>query len=47
MDGWRVILIDRYDNKELRRLESFRQYRLNTFFNHSLNERNIPEREYE
>ena len=43
MDEWRVTLIDRADNrKELRRRESFWQYKLNTFFLHGLNERNVP-----
>ena len=43
MDDWRVTLIDRADNrKELRRRESFWQYKLNTFFPHGLNERNVP-----
>ena len=43
MGDWRVTLIDRADNrKELRRLESFWQYKLNTFFPHGLNERNVP-----
>ena len=42
MGDWRVTLIDRADNrKELRRLESFWQYKLNTFFPHGLNERNV------
>ena len=43
MDDWRVTLIDRADNrKELRRRESFWQYKLNTFFPHGLNEKNVP-----
>ena len=43
MDDWRVTLIDRADNrKELRRWESFWQYKLNTFFPHRLNKRNVP-----
>ena len=43
MDDWRVTLIDRADNRmELRRRESFWQYKLNTFFPHELNERNVP-----
>ena len=43
MDDCRVTLIDRADNrKELKRRESFWQYKLNTFFPHGLNERNIP-----
>ena len=43
MDDWRVALIDRADNrKELRRRESFWQYKLNIFFPHGLNERNVP-----
>ena len=47
MDDWRVTLIDSADNrKELRRRECFWQYKLNTFFPHSLNERNVPA-EYE
>ena len=43
MDDWRVILIDRSNNrKEPRRWESFWQYKLNTFFPDRLNERNVP-----
>ena len=43
MDDWRLTLIDRADNrKELRKQESFWQYKLNTFFPHGLNERNVP-----
>ena len=47
MDDWRVTLIDRVDNrKELKRRESLWQYRLNTFFPHGLNKKNVPA-EYE
>ena len=47
MDDWRVTFIDRPDDrKELRRRESFWQYKLNTFFPQGLNERNVPA-EYE
>ena len=43
MDDWRLTLNDRADNrKELRKRESFQQYKLNTFFPHGLNERNVP-----
>ena len=43
MDDWRVTFIDRPDDrKELRRRESFGQYKLNTFFPQGLNERNVP-----
>ena len=43
MGDWRVTLIDRADNrKELRRRESFCQYKLNSFFPHVLNERKVP-----
>ena len=43
MDDRRVALIDRADNrKELKRWESFWQYKLNTFFPHRLNEKNVP-----
>ena len=43
IDDWRVTLIDRANNrKEVRRRESFWQYKLNTFFPHGLNERNVP-----
>ena len=43
MDDRRVALIDTADDrKELRRRESFWQYKLNTFFPHGLNERNVP-----
>ena len=43
MDDWSVTLIERVDNrKELKRWESFWQYKLNTFFPHGLNERNLP-----
>ena len=46
-DDWRVTFIDRPDDrKELRRRESFWQYKLNTFFPQGLNERNVPA-EYE
>ena len=42
MDDWRVTLIDRAaQRKELRRRESFWQYKLNTFFPHGLNKRNV------
>ena len=38
MDDWRVTFIDRPDDrKELRRRESFWQYKLNTFFPQGLN----------
>ena len=43
MDDWRVTFIDKPDDrKELRRWESFWQYKLNTFFPQGLNERNVP-----
>ena len=47
VDDCRVTLIDKVDNrKELRRRESFRQYKLNIFFPPWLNVRNAPA-EYE
>ena len=47
VDGWRVTLIDRANNrKELRRRENVWEYKLNTFFLHRLNEKNVPA-EYE
>ena len=42
MDDWRVTLIDRVDTRK----EHFWQYRLNTFFPHGLNKKNVPA-EYE
>ena len=43
MDDWRVTLTDGADNrKQLRRQERFWQYKLNTFFAHGINERNVP-----
>ena len=43
MDDWKVTLIDRADNrKELKRWESFWQYKLKIFLLHRLNERNVP-----
>ena len=47
MDDWKVTLTDRAENrKELRRQWSFWYYKINTFFPHGLNERNVPA-EYE
>ena len=43
MDNCRVTLIDRANyRKELRKWGSFWQYKLNTFFPHGLNKRNVP-----
>ena len=43
MGDWKVILIDRADNrKEPRRSVSFWQYKLNTFFPHRLSGRKVP-----
>ena len=43
MSDWKVILIDRADNKkEPRRWVSFWQYKLNTFFPHRLSGRKVP-----
>ena len=42
MDDWKVTLIDKADNEvDLRKRESFWQYKLNTFLPHGLNERNV------